>query len=171
MILESVEHGLLICPTVEENGVTRTKKYAKLSAAEKIQADCYMKATNINLKGVRHMVRQCIQRKRPRNASWYKDQAMLAEAQEARQTLDEEQLAFLTDPRVPDGEAVQTIILNNVAFQTEDLDTYDPDCDDISNAKAVLKANISVTFHIFRSFPTSLNSQFIFSLIRVSFKS
>ncbi|GJW01302.1 retrovirus-related pol polyprotein from transposon TNT 1-94 [Tanacetum coccineum] len=39
MILESVEHGPLIGPTVEENGVIRTKKYAKLSAAEKIQAD------------------------------------------------------------------------------------------------------------------------------------
>ncbi|GJS17980.1 hypothetical protein Tco_0412452 [Tanacetum coccineum] len=39
MILESVENGLLIWPTVEENGVTRTKKYAKLFVAEKIQAD------------------------------------------------------------------------------------------------------------------------------------
>ncbi|GJY64352.1 retrovirus-related pol polyprotein from transposon TNT 1-94, partial [Tanacetum coccineum] len=41
------------------------------------------------------------------------------------------------------GQAVQTIIPNNAAFQTEDLDTYDSDCDDISNAKAVLMANIS----------------------------
>nr|GEZ43522.1 hypothetical protein [Tanacetum cinerariifolium] len=49
MILESVEHGPLIWPTVEENGVIRTKKYAELSAAEKIQADCDMKATNIIL--------------------------------------------------------------------------------------------------------------------------
>ncbi|GKD74222.1 hypothetical protein Tco_1332504 [Tanacetum coccineum] len=49
MILESVEHGPLIWPTVEENGVTKTKKYAKLSAAEKIQDDCDMKATNIIL--------------------------------------------------------------------------------------------------------------------------
>ncbi|GKC06232.1 hypothetical protein Tco_0997842, partial [Tanacetum coccineum] len=47
------------------------------------------------------------------------------------------------DPRVPDGQVVQTIIPNYVAFQTEDLDTYDSDCDDISNAKAVLMANIS----------------------------
>ncbi|GJR09253.1 hypothetical protein Tco_0791905 [Tanacetum coccineum] len=39
MILESVENGPLIWPTVEENGVTRTKKYAELSVAEKIQAD------------------------------------------------------------------------------------------------------------------------------------
>ncbi|GJV87726.1 hypothetical protein Tco_1531664 [Tanacetum coccineum] len=52
MILESVENGPLIWPTIEENGVTRTKKYAELSAAEKIQADCHMKATNIILQGL-----------------------------------------------------------------------------------------------------------------------
>nr|GFB17603.1 hypothetical protein [Tanacetum cinerariifolium] len=36
MILELVKNGPLICLTVEENGITRTKKYAELSAAEKI---------------------------------------------------------------------------------------------------------------------------------------
>ncbi|GJS74756.1 hypothetical protein Tco_0707597 [Tanacetum coccineum] len=40
MILESVENGPLIWPTIEENGVTRTMKYAELSATKKIQADC-----------------------------------------------------------------------------------------------------------------------------------
>ncbi|GJT33156.1 hypothetical protein Tco_0923575 [Tanacetum coccineum] len=72
-----------------------------------------------------------------------KEKAMLAKAQEVGQILDEEQLAFLADLGVPDGQAVQTIIPNNVAFQTEDLDTYDSDCDDILNAKAVLLAKIS----------------------------
>ncbi|GJZ99341.1 hypothetical protein Tco_0671892 [Tanacetum coccineum] len=52
MILESVENNPLIWPTVEENGVTRIKKYVELSAAEKIQADCDMKATNIILQGL-----------------------------------------------------------------------------------------------------------------------
>ncbi|GKE44675.1 hypothetical protein Tco_1471959 [Tanacetum coccineum] len=52
MILESVKHGPLIWPTVEENGMTRTKKYADLSAAEKIQVDCDMKVTNIILQGL-----------------------------------------------------------------------------------------------------------------------
>ncbi|GKE83285.1 hypothetical protein Tco_1553285 [Tanacetum coccineum] len=52
MILESVENGPLIWPTVEDNGVIRTKKYAELSAAEKIQVDCDMKATNIILQGL-----------------------------------------------------------------------------------------------------------------------
>ncbi|GJX62269.1 hypothetical protein Tco_0295169 [Tanacetum coccineum] len=77
------------------------------------------------------------------NATTIKDKAMLAEAQKAGQILDEEQLVFLTDPGVPNGQAVQTIILNNASFQIENLDTYDSDCDDISNAKAILMANIS----------------------------
>nr|GEW55748.1 hypothetical protein [Tanacetum cinerariifolium] len=47
------------------------------------------------------------------------------------------------ESRVFDGQPAQTIIPNNAAFQTEDLDMYDSDCDDISNAQAVLMANIS----------------------------
>ncbi|GJT44226.1 hypothetical protein Tco_0952941 [Tanacetum coccineum] len=91
-----------------------------------------------------HMARQCTQPRRPQNTAWYKDKAMLAEAQEAGQILDEEQLTLLVDPGVPGGQAVQTIIPNNAAFQTEDLDTYDSDRNDISNAKAVLMDNISI---------------------------
>nr|GEU34545.1 hypothetical protein [Tanacetum cinerariifolium] len=68
---------------------------------------------------------------------------MLAEAQEAGQIFDEEQLAFLADPGVSDGQAVQTIVLKNAAFQTKDFDAYDSDCDDLLNAQAVLTANIS----------------------------
>ncbi|GJT79882.1 hypothetical protein Tco_1054224 [Tanacetum coccineum] len=52
MILESIENDPLIWLTVKENGVTGTKKYVELSAAEKIQADCDMKATNIILQGL-----------------------------------------------------------------------------------------------------------------------
>nr|GEV04536.1 hypothetical protein [Tanacetum cinerariifolium] len=49
MILESIENGPLLWPTVEENGVTIPKKYSKLSAIEVIPADCDVKATNIIL--------------------------------------------------------------------------------------------------------------------------
>nr|GFC45248.1 integrase, catalytic region, zinc finger, CCHC-type, peptidase aspartic, catalytic [Tanacetum cinerariifolium] len=52
MILESVEHDPLLWPTVEEDGVTRLKKYSELSAAEAIQADCDVKAINIILQGL-----------------------------------------------------------------------------------------------------------------------
>nr|GEW28626.1 hypothetical protein [Tanacetum cinerariifolium] len=52
MILEFIENGPLLWPTVEENGVTRPKKYSELSATEAIQADCNVKATNIILQGL-----------------------------------------------------------------------------------------------------------------------
>nr|GEX21854.1 hypothetical protein [Tanacetum cinerariifolium] len=52
LILESVEHGPLIWPSVTEEGVTRLKKYSELSAAEAIQADCDVKATNIILQAL-----------------------------------------------------------------------------------------------------------------------
>nr|GEY39780.1 retrovirus-related Pol polyprotein from transposon TNT 1-94 [Tanacetum cinerariifolium] len=52
MILEFFEHGPLIWPTIEENGVIRPKKYSELSATEAIQADCDVKATNIILQGL-----------------------------------------------------------------------------------------------------------------------
>nr|GFB80972.1 hypothetical protein [Tanacetum cinerariifolium] len=40
MILESVESGPLLWPTIEDNRVTRLKKYSELSTKEAIQADC-----------------------------------------------------------------------------------------------------------------------------------
>nr|GEV26140.1 hypothetical protein [Tanacetum cinerariifolium] len=45
MIIESVENGPLLWPTVEENGVTWLKKHSELSTTEAIQADCDVKAT------------------------------------------------------------------------------------------------------------------------------
>ncbi|GJS52007.1 hypothetical protein Tco_0625369 [Tanacetum coccineum] len=100
------------------------------------------KVTVQQVQGRAKLFWQCTQPKRPRNVAWYKEKAMLAEAQEAGQILDEEQLAFLADPGIP-ADQVQTIIPHNAAFQTEDLDTYDSDCDDLSTAQAVLMANIS----------------------------
>nr|GFC78341.1 hypothetical protein [Tanacetum cinerariifolium] len=52
MILESVEEGPLLWPSVEEDGVTRLKKYSELLAAKAIQVDCDVKATNIILQGL-----------------------------------------------------------------------------------------------------------------------
>nr|GEW67018.1 hypothetical protein [Tanacetum cinerariifolium] len=50
---------------------------------------------------------------------------------------------ILHDPGIPDGQAVQITIPQNATFQTDDLDAYDSDCDDISSAKAVLMAILS----------------------------
>nr|GEZ96160.1 hypothetical protein [Tanacetum cinerariifolium] len=52
LILESVESGLLLWPSIEENGVTRLNKYFELSTTEAIQVDCDIKAINIILQGL-----------------------------------------------------------------------------------------------------------------------
>nr|GEW60023.1 hypothetical protein [Tanacetum cinerariifolium] len=53
MILDSVKIGPLVWPTItEDDGTTRKKTYAELSASQKLQADCDGKATNIVLQGL-----------------------------------------------------------------------------------------------------------------------
>nr|GEY85704.1 hypothetical protein [Tanacetum cinerariifolium] len=52
MILESVENGPLIWPSIKENRVTRPKNYFELYATEAIQVDYDVKATNIILQGL-----------------------------------------------------------------------------------------------------------------------
>ncbi|GJV97590.1 hypothetical protein Tco_1549167 [Tanacetum coccineum] len=96
-----------------------------------------------HFQGEGHMAKQCTQPTRPRNSAWFKEKLMLVEAQEASQILDEEQLTFIADPGIEEALVAQQTIPKNLAFQTEDLDAYDSDCDDISSAKAVLMANLS----------------------------
>nr|GFB22780.1 hypothetical protein [Tanacetum cinerariifolium] len=52
MILDSIDNGLLVYPTVEENGQTRPKKYSKLTEAQQLHDDCNVQATNIILYGL-----------------------------------------------------------------------------------------------------------------------
>ncbi|GJW68330.1 hypothetical protein Tco_0122754, partial [Tanacetum coccineum] len=77
MILESVENGPLIWPTIEENRVTRTKKYAELSAVEKIEADCDMKATNIILQGLPADIYSLVNHHRVANDLWERVQLLM----------------------------------------------------------------------------------------------
>nr|GEV95889.1 hypothetical protein [Tanacetum cinerariifolium] len=65
------------------------------------------------------------------------------EAQRSGKVLNKEELDFLADPGVTKGPVTQTVITHNVAYQVDDLDAYDSDCDDFSTAKAVLMANLS----------------------------
>ncbi|GKF77934.1 hypothetical protein Tco_0230404, partial [Tanacetum coccineum] len=55
----------------------------------------------------------------------------------------EEQLAFLADPGISEAPVAQQTIHQNSAFQIEDLNAYDSECDDLSSAKAVLMVNLS----------------------------
>ncbi|GJR69826.1 hypothetical protein Tco_0015891 [Tanacetum coccineum] len=279
MILESVENGPLIWPSIKENRVTRLKKYSELSATEAIQTDCDVKAINNILQGLPPEERQCklydefdkfaykkgetilnikflntlppewskfvtdvklirdlhttnidqlhaylgqhefhanevhlmyernsdplalvathqmtwspyqsqqysthqsstplsitypsndyqssihhnvyspsssipqleyapscTKLKRKWDDSWFKDKVLLVQAQASGQILHDDELAFLADPRISEGQATQTIITHNAAYQANDLDAYDFDCDKLNTAKVALIANLS----------------------------
>ncbi|GKE15667.1 hypothetical protein Tco_1423244 [Tanacetum coccineum] len=88
--------------------------------------------------GMGHMVRQCTQPKRKRDASWFRDKVLLVEAQGKGQVLDEEELAFLADPGVVEGLVIQQIITHNVAYQANDLDAYDSDYDELTSDSNII---------------------------------
>ncbi|GJY13406.1 retrovirus-related pol polyprotein from transposon TNT 1-94 [Tanacetum coccineum] len=66
-----------------------------------------------NCKGEGHMSKQCTKLKRKRDDSWFEDKVLL------------------------------TVITHNAAYQADDLDAYDYDCDELNTAKVVLMANLS----------------------------
>ncbi|GKA18791.1 hypothetical protein Tco_0698706 [Tanacetum coccineum] len=150
MILDSVLNGPLVWPTVvQEDGTTRKKMYAELSATKKIQSDCDLKAINIVLQGLPPDVYAIVNHHKVLKEIWDRVNLLMQgkklSLQEKECKLDDEfdKFSFVKDLGIPDGQATKTTIPNNVAFQIEDLDAYDSDCDDFSNAKAVLMANLS----------------------------
>ncbi|GJT87558.1 retrovirus-related pol polyprotein from transposon TNT 1-94 [Tanacetum coccineum] len=90
-----------------------------------------------------HMARQCIEPKRKRDATWFRDKVLLVEAQGNGKVLNEEELEFLVDPGITEGPVSQSVITHNAAYQADDLDVYDFDYDEISTTKAVLMDNLS----------------------------
>ncbi|GJX17331.1 retrovirus-related pol polyprotein from transposon TNT 1-94 [Tanacetum coccineum] len=96
-----------------------------------------------NCKGEGHMSKQCTKPKRKRDDLWFKDKVLLVQAQANGQILHEEELAFLADPGIAEGQATQTVITHNAAYQADDLDTYDSDCDELNTSKVSLIENLS----------------------------
>ncbi|GJU82404.1 hypothetical protein Tco_1284769 [Tanacetum coccineum] len=81
--------------------------------------------------------------KRKIDDTWFRVKVLLVEAQGNHKVLNEEELEFLADPGIAEGPVTQSVITHNAAYQADDLDAYDSDCDEISTAKAVLMANLS----------------------------
>ncbi|GJZ65384.1 retrovirus-related pol polyprotein from transposon TNT 1-94 [Tanacetum coccineum] len=96
-----------------------------------------------NCKGEGHMSKQCTKPKRKRDDSWFKDKVLLVQAQVNGQILHDKELAFLADPGTGEGQATQTVITYNAAYQADDLDAHDSDCDEINTTKVDLMANLS----------------------------
>ncbi|GKD23447.1 hypothetical protein Tco_1225150 [Tanacetum coccineum] len=187
MILESVENGPLIWPSIEENGVTRPKKYSDLSATSftisvSTKSDDPIDAINHMMSFLTAVVtsRYPTTNNQLRNSSNPRQQATVNNGRvtlqpiQGRQTslaagtlrtytpgasgsnsrkqrtvissgqiLHEEELVFLANPGILEGQATQTVITHNVAYQANDLDAYDSDCDELNTAKVALMANLS----------------------------
>nr|GEY90872.1 hypothetical protein [Tanacetum cinerariifolium] len=96
-----------------------------------------------NCKGEGHMSKQCTKLKSKWDEAWFKDKVLLVQAQANGQVLHEEELEFLADPGIAEAQSTQYVITNNAAYQADDLDAYDSNCDEINYAKIALMANLS----------------------------
>nr|GEW72182.1 hypothetical protein [Tanacetum cinerariifolium] len=57
-----------------------------------------------NCQGGGHMARQCLKPKRKSDATWFRDKVLLVEVQGSSKVMNEEELEFLVDPGVTEGE-------------------------------------------------------------------
>ncbi|GKG24598.1 hypothetical protein Tco_0395226, partial [Tanacetum coccineum] len=96
-----------------------------------------------NYKGEGHIAKQCTKPKRKRDETWFNDKVLLVQAQSSGQVLTEEEIAFLADPGLPNTQTSQNVITHNAAYQANDLDAYDFDCDELNSAKIALMVNLS----------------------------
>nr|GFB91170.1 hypothetical protein [Tanacetum cinerariifolium] len=88
-------------------------------------------------------MQRCTKPKWKRDAKWFKDKVLLVQAQANGQVLQKEELDFLIDPRMAESSSNQTVITTNAAYQADDLDAYDLDCDELNSAKVALMENLS----------------------------
>ncbi|GKE01963.1 hypothetical protein Tco_1389946 [Tanacetum coccineum] len=70
MMLDSIDNGPLVYPTVKENGQTRPKKYSELIEAQQLQDDCDVQATNIILHGLPPDVYALVNHQEAAKDSW-----------------------------------------------------------------------------------------------------
>nr|GEW56316.1 putative polyprotein [Tanacetum cinerariifolium] len=86
---------------------------------------------------------RCTKPKRKQDVEWFKDKVLLVQAQANGQVLQEEELEFLADSRTTETSSNHYVVTNNAAYQADDLDAYDSDCDELNFAKISLMENLS----------------------------
>ncbi|GKC36313.1 ribonuclease H-like domain-containing protein [Tanacetum coccineum] len=97
-----------------------------------------------NCQGEGHMARQCTKPERPKNSEWFKEKMLLAQALEIGVALDEEHMTFLADDGLTIATGQDTQELTTTAiFQTDDVDAFDLDYNEVPSANADLMAKLS----------------------------
>nr|GFA93585.1 hypothetical protein [Tanacetum cinerariifolium] len=97
----------------------------------------------VTSRGGRIICRLCTKPKRKRDAEWFKDKVLLVQAQSSGQVLQEEELDFLADLGMAESSTNQTVVITNAAYQADNLDAYDSDCNELNYAKVALMENLS----------------------------
>nr|GEW14443.1 reverse transcriptase domain-containing protein [Tanacetum cinerariifolium] len=149
MILDSVLNGLLVWTTiVQEDGTTRKKTYAELSASEKLQAHCDCKATNIVFQGLPPDVYAIVNHHKVTKEILDRVKLLMQGAKLSLQEnefklYDEfDKFSFMKGLAVPVfSQGVDPNACLNKAMDF--LTAIASSSDDVSNAKVVLMANLS----------------------------
>ncbi|GJR41278.1 hypothetical protein Tco_1216962 [Tanacetum coccineum] len=134
-LIDAINHMLSFLTDVVTSRYLTTNNQLRTSSNPRQQATIY--------DGKGHIAKQCTKPKRKRDETWFNDKVLLVQAQASGQVLTEEEIAFLADPGLPDTQTSQTVITHNAAYQADDLDAYDSDCDELNSAKIALMANLS----------------------------
>nr|GEV15784.1 hypothetical protein [Tanacetum cinerariifolium] len=120
-----------------------TSRYPSTNNQLRTSSNPRQQATINNGRGEGHMSKQCTKPKRRRDEQWFKDKVLLVQAQANGQVLLEEELEFLADPCIAETLSTQYAVTNNAAYQADDLDAYNSDCDKLNSAKIALMTNLS----------------------------
>nr|GEY30972.1 integrase, catalytic region, zinc finger, CCHC-type, peptidase aspartic, catalytic [Tanacetum cinerariifolium] len=78
-----------------------------------------------------------------RTSSNPRQQATINNERVTLQPIQGRQASLAGDPGIAEAQPIQTVITHNAAYQADDLDAYDSDCDEINTAKVTLMANLS----------------------------
>nr|GEU74592.1 hypothetical protein [Tanacetum cinerariifolium] len=76
-----------------------------------------------------------------RNSSNPRQQATIDNERVTLQPIQGRQTSFTAG--IPEDQATQTVITYNAAYQANDLDAYDSECDELNTAKVALITNLS----------------------------
>nr|GEX03309.1 hypothetical protein [Tanacetum cinerariifolium] len=78
-----------------------------------------------------------------RTSSISRQQATINNGRVTIQPIQGRQNSLTVDPRIAETQSSQYVFTNNAAYQADDLDAYDSDCDEINSAKIAFMVNLS----------------------------
>ncbi|GKA16921.1 hypothetical protein Tco_0696758, partial [Tanacetum coccineum] len=90
-----------------------------------------------------HIAKQCTANKMVKDSEWFKDKMLLAQAQEARVVLNDEQWDFLADSLEETNDCEDLLLQATTNFKADHVDAYDSDYDDEATTNAIFMANLS----------------------------